>query len=273
MKRNISKIAGICLAGVTACMILGGCTSRKDSKEYDFYIFNGKSENAKAMEAVCQEYEAETGVKVKVFSLGTTELMETLRAEMNSKEMPTIFSSNADTITEWMEGGFVQDLNQIKNKEFQKCVKTVPESMDLSGDNGESYGIPYNIEGYGLIADKRMITDLFGLSSMEEFIADFKKADYEEFQELFRKVDTYIREDSAGSIQLNGSIYTLVPEKTELTARLNGVISIAAAEKWTYGNHYSNYPLNTVFDSFRAVKEATDEQLDNLRIPIEKSVA
>lgn len=272
MRKNWMKLAAMGLVGALAGVMMTGCGSGSKEKDYDIYVFNGKSENAKAMEAVCQEYEAETGVRVKVFSLGTTELMETLRAEMNSSEMPSIFSCNADTLTEWLEGGFVQDLNQIDHSEFSEFVSTVPESMRLAGENGESYGIPYNIEGYGLIADKRMIADLFGLDSTEEFITDFKLADYQEFQSLVQAVDSYIKDSSTGSIELNGNTYTLAPAKTELTSKLNGVISIAAAEKWTYGNHFSNYPLNTVFGSFREVKAATDEQLEDLRIPLEKSV-
>lgn len=272
MQKKTVKMAAMCLAGALACTWLGGCGSTAQSKDYDLYIFNGKSENAKAMEAVCKEYEEAQGVRVKVFSLGTTELMETLRAEMNSKEMPSIFSCNADTLTEWLEGGFVQDFNQIEHPQFKAFADTVPEAMRLTGENGESYGIPYNIEGYGLITDKRMIKDLFGLEDTDDFIADFKKASYSEFRGLAETVDAYIKDGSAGSITLNGNTYTLAPEKTELTAKLNGVISIAAAEKWTYGNHYSNYALNTVFSSFRAVKQATDEQLEALRVPIEKSV-
>lgn len=273
MRAKLAKVAALCLTGVLACGLLSGCGSSKDKKsDYDFYIFNGKTENAKAMEAICQEYEKEKGVKVKVFSLGTTELMETLRAEMNSSEMPTIFSCNADTLREWKEGGFVQDLNTIDNAEFKEFINTIPESMRLVGESSESYGVPYNIEGYGLIADTRMICDLFGLENSDQFVADYKKATYPEFQELFKAVDAFIKENKTGDVALNGTTYTLAAEKTELTAKLNGVISVAAAEKWTYGNHFSNYPLNTVFESFNAVKSATDEQIESLRTPLEKSI-
>lgn len=273
MFKKWKKLMVLGMTGIMTCMTLAGCGSQNSAKhDYDLYIFNGKTENAKAMEALCKEYEAEKGVKVKVFSLGTTELMQTLRAEMNSSEKPSLFSCNADTLTEWKDGGFVQDLNKIEQDGFKELIASVPESMRLSGEGGESYGIPYNIEGYGLIADKQMLMDLFGLTDTEAFVTDYKAATYEEFQGLVKAVDAFIKNGSADSVSLNGTAYPLAASKTERTEKLNGVFSVAGAEKWTYGNHFSNYPLNTVFKSFGDVKKATEEQLEELREPIQKSV-
>ena len=57
------------------------------------YVYNSKGENAEQFAAMCAAYEAETGVEVKAFSIGSgQDHMETLRAEMNSSEMPTVFS-------------------------------------------------------------------------------------------------------------------------------------------------------------------------------------
>lgn len=64
----------------------------------------------------------------------------------------------------------------------------------------------------------------------------------------------------------------MTKNKTELTSKLNGVFSVAGAEKWTYGDHFGNYPLNTVFNSLSAAQNATDSQVQQLKIPLEKSV-
>lgn len=273
MLKRTKLLVGILSLAVFAGTLTGcGEGSKKASKhDYSFYIFNGKSENADALEKLVKEYETEKGVKVKVFSLGTTEVTDTLRSAMNSDEKPSIFSIGAGALTEWKEGGFAKDLNETI-PELKELANSVPESMRLKTKDGENYGIPYNIEGYGLITNKKMIADLFGLNDTQEFIEDFKTATYEEFQGLVVAVDAFIKENKAGSVLLSGHTYQLATNKTELTSKLNGVFSVAGAEKWSYGDHFSNYPLNTVFDSLSAAQNATDEQLEQLRTPLEKSV-
>ena len=78
---------------LSAAMMLGlasmtGCGSAK--KDYDLYIYNTKSEIADSIQDLCKDYETETGVKVKVYTCGTQETMETLRSEMNSKNYPIL---------------------------------------------------------------------------------------------------------------------------------------------------------------------------------------
>lgn len=251
-----------------------GCSGSKESSkhDYDIYIFNGKSENADAFNKLAQTYEKEKGVKVKVFSLGTTEATDTLRSAMNSSEKPSIFSVGAGTLEEWKDGGYALDLKDASVSELKKLADSIPENMRLQTESGENYGIPYNIEGYGLIVNKKMITDLFGLTDASQFIEDFKKANYDEFKNMVIAVNGYIKENKAVSVVLNGHTYQLASNKTELTSKLNGVFSVAGAEKWTYGDHFSNYPLNTVFNSLAAAQKATDSQVQQLKIPLEKSV-
>lgn len=271
MIKRTKLLAAILSLTILAGGIIGCSGSKTASKhDYSFYIFNAKSENADALEKVVKEYENEKGVKVKVFSLGTTEAVDTLRSAMNSNEKPSIFSIGTGTLAEWKEGDFVKDLNDTI-PELKELADSVPESMRLKSKNGENFGIPYSIEGYGLIANKKMIGDLFGLTDTQAFISDFKTATYEEFKNLVIAVDAYIKENKAGSVVLSGNTYKLAPGKTSLTEQLNGVFSVAGAEKWTYGDHFGNYPLNTVFDSLSAAQNATGDQIEELRIPLEKS--
>lgn len=273
MRKTMKRGVMLLVAGVLAGSFVGCSGPEKSAKhDYDVYIFNAKSENADAMGRLGKEYEKEKGVKVKVFSLGTTEAGDTLRAAMNSDEKPTVFSIGAGALAEYKDSGYAMDLKNATVPELKELADSVPESMRLKTKDGENYGIPYNIEGYGLIANKKMIADLFGLADTKEFIADFKTATYEEFQKLVIAVDAYIKENKAGSVVLSGRTYQLAKDKTDLTAKLNGVFSEAGAEKWTYGDHFSNYPLNTVLSSLSAAQNATDEQLEQLRVPLEKSV-
>lgn len=269
------RVASLLMA---CCLVIGGiagCGSSKDTKkkDYDFYIFNGKSENAEAFKQVVKTYEEQNDVKIKLFSIGDTTVNETLRSEMNSSEKPSIFSIGTGAAQEWKEGGFVKDLSEEAIvPELKELADSVPEEMRLMVEDGDNFGIPYNIEGYGLIANKQMLCDLFGLENADAFIEDYKKADYSEFQKMVEAIDGYIKGSAAATITLAGNTYTLASQKTDNTKELNGVFSIAGAEKWTYGDHYSNYALNTVFSNLTDARNATAKQLDALEEPLRKSI-
>lgn len=275
--KNVSKVL-LKLLGITALMFsIVACGKVSDEelakkRGYDFYIFNVKSENAKELEELVKIYQEETGVVIKAFSLGTTDAIDSLRAEMNSQNKPAIFSATAESLPEWEQGGFIQDFNTIENPEFKKLTDSIPKAMKLTSDGTVSYGIPYNIEGYGYIVNKKMLTDLFGLNTSEDIIRDYKKANYEEFEALVKAVDAYIKNNTVETIKLSGNSYTLAPSKTDLTKNLTGVFSVAGAEKWTYGDHLMNLGLNAVLDSLQAAQNASDEQVEALKNPLKRVV-
>ena len=260
---------------LSAAMMLGlasmtGCGSAK--KDYDLYIYNTKSEIADSIQDLCKDYETETGVKVKVYTCGTQETMETLRSEMNSKNYPTLYAINQAQFTEWNEGGFVLPSTSVKNEELKSIYDSIPESMQLADESGASCGIPYNVEGYGLIADTQMICDVFGLDSADAFVADYRSANYEEFTGMIKAIGDYINGKGGEKVTLSGNAYTTAKDKTATTENMNGVFAIAGAEKWTYANHYTNYALNAVFPNYNATAAATKEDVDKLEEPLVKMV-
>ena len=269
MKFKKSFIASA-LTMLSLTSMVTGCSSGE--KDYDLYIYNTKMEIADSIQELCKEYESETGTKVKVYTCGTSEAMETLRSEISSKDYPTLYSINQSQLLEWKEGGFALDSSNYTNDDLKNLHDSVPDTMRLKDEDGKSYGIPYNVEGYGLIADTRMINDVFGLESAETFIDDYRNATYEEFVALIESIDKYIDGNGGVEISLNGNKYTTATEKTELTENMNGVISIAGAEKWTYGNHYINYALNAVFPDYNSTYYATKEQVATLEEPLVKSL-
>lgn len=270
------KAKKIMALALTASMVLGtgivmtGCGDSK--KDYDLYIYNTKSEIADSIQNLCKDYEEETGVKVKVYTCGTAEALETLRSEMNSKNYPTLFSVNQAALTEWVEGGFALPASKITNDELKDIFDSIPDNMRLLDTEGESYGIPYNVEGYGLIADKQMICDVFGLDSADTFIEDYRNADYGEFEGMVKAINDYIEGKGGETVTLNGNTYVTATEKTDATSQMNGVFAIAGAEKWTYANHYTNYALNAVFKNYTETANATEEQIDELEEPLVKII-
>ena len=103
------RILPVVLAGIMSMTTMGCGAS---SKDYDIYLYNTKSEIADSIQELCSAYEQETGIKVKVYTCGTTEGLETLRSEMNSKNRPTIYSVNQASFQEWYEGRYAWSSNE-----------------------------------------------------------------------------------------------------------------------------------------------------------------
>lgn len=240
--------------------------------DYEIYIYNSKGENAEQFSAMCEAYTQETGVKIKQFSIGSgQDHMETLRAEMASKNPPTIFSvQGIKELPEWVESGRVLDLSQASDPDFKKLAEKIPESLYLSTDGETNYGVPYNLEGYGYLVDKQLITDIFGEENTEDFLEDFKTATYAEFSALVTALDHYIKEEAPSDVTLSGNTYAMHPTRLNLAAKLEGVFSVAGSEKWTYGDHTINVAMGAVFDSAADAANADDDKLETLTEPFVK---
>lgn len=264
----MKKIISVFVTLMTVVALFTSC-GENGAKDYDFYIFNTKGENADALQKAVDAYSEKTGQKIKVFSLGAgTNSADTLRAEMNSKNMPTIFSiMNIRELDEWREGGFALDLSTVENAEFKTMHNEIPDNLRLTADD-KSYGIPYNVEGYGYIVDTKLLSDLFGEENVDEFLEDFKAATYSEFETFVTKVADYIKNGTASEIVLNGNEYILKYDKTELSKKLTGVFAVAGSEKWTYGDHMINLALNTVFATPEEAKVAGKERIESLKNPL-----
>ena len=268
--KKLIKVLSLLLIAVLLVPLASACGNNASSRGYDFYIFNTKGENADALQAAVDAYEKQTGLTIKVFSLGSgTDSSETLRADMNSKNKPAIFSvMNIEELAEWKEGGFVLDLNNATEASFKALHDAIPENLRLTTNGTDSYGVPYNVEGYGYIADKKVIGALFGESNVDSFIADFKTASYDEFEAMVFGLDTFIKDGTSTTVTLSGKSYALASEKNDIAKKLNGVFAVAGSEKWTYGDHLINIAIDTVFANPAAAAAATDAQVDTLRNPL-----
>ncbi len=267
--KKLAKIAALGMSAMLLAASITGCGAK--SKDYDFYIFNTKGESADALDAAAAAYEAETGIRVKTFSLGAgTDSSETLRAEMNSKTKPAVFSiMNIQELVEWEQGGFALDLKDATNEDFKAMHDNVAPGLRLTSDGSNSFGIPYNVEGYGFIADTEMLGSLFGDDKVEALISDLRAASYDEFEAMVSAIDNFIKDGASDSVSLNGVSYALASEKTGKAEKLTGVFSVAGSEKWTYGDHLMNIIIDTAFANPAAADAATDAQVDGMKGALE----
>lgn len=264
------KQAVLMLAAGIMTVGLAGCGQK--TKDYDVYFFNSKSEIAESLDELAMEYEAETGKRVKTFTVGTTESAETMRSELKSRDYPTVFTSNAVAFEEWKSAGFAVGVDGIMNPELKALYEELPDTIKLQFDGEGNYGIPYNIEGYGLIADRRMIMDILGLDDIQTFQEDYAEAGYEEFQNMVVAMDAFIKGKPGQTFTLNGKPYAAAGGESGIAKNLNGVFSIAGAEKWTYGNHFGNYPISAVYKDIYDVRGADASKADQMLEPLVKSL-
>lgn len=211
-----------------ACSVLSACTSEKaangqqgtqskDEKVDEIYFLNFKPEIAEVYDRIAADYEAETGVKVKVVTAASGTYEQTLKSEIAKSDPPTIFQINGPIgYQTWKE--YCLDLKDTKLYSFLS-----DPSLAIT-DNGGVYGIPYVVEGYGIIYNNAIIEKYFALPNRA---TDFKSMDeINNFEKLKALV-----EDMQG-------------HKDELG--IEGVFastSLAPGEAWRWETHLANLPF------------------------------
>lgn len=270
----MNKHRALCLlaSGMAAILALSGCGQAAAegrptaNRNYDLYIYNGKPQIADQLETLCALYQEETGVRIKTLTLDEP---DALRTEMNSSNPPSILTTYPDTMIEWQEGGFLLDFQDAQTEAFRALAETVPQDMRLSTNGTNSYGIPYSVEGYGLVVDTRMLEALFGTDGTQ-VAADLQYASYDEFEALVNAVSAYVDEPTATTVQLNGQSYQFQGQKTGLAQNLLGVFAVAGSETWTYGDHLVNAAICSVFNNAVDANLISRDDTDRLLLPMER---
>ncbi|MFV0528222.1 MAG: ABC transporter substrate-binding protein [Lachnospiraceae bacterium] len=163
---KIKKIAALLVAGVMAAGVLAGCGGSEDTVGSVYYL-SFKPEQAEQWEAIAKQYTEETGVEVKVSTAASGTYEQTLKSEISKKSAPTLFQINGPVgYQAWKD--YCLDLSDTDLYSWLK----EPE-MAVTGEDGGVYGIPYVVEGYGIIYNNEIMDAYFALdgakaTSMEE---------------------------------------------------------------------------------------------------------
>lgn len=133
------------------------------------YWLNFKPESDAALQSLAQAYTAETGVPVKVVTAASGTYNETLTAEMDKSEPPTLFVvGNQGAVSSW--GDYCLDLTgtAIANE-----LNT--DAYNLYDANGKLCSIGYCYEAFGIIVNKELLAKAgYSLSDITNF-ASLKK--------------------------------------------------------------------------------------------------
>jgi raffinose/stachyose/melibiose transport system substrate-binding protein len=139
-------------------------------KDVTIKMFQFKVEIAEQLNALAEEYEKETGVKVEVETHGGGEdYGALLKAEIASGSEPEIFNNGGYTaLVPYMDRA-----TDLSNEPWAKDL--LPTSKTPATVDGKLYGMPMNVEGYGLIYNKALF-EKAGISGEPKTLTELKDA-------------------------------------------------------------------------------------------------
>ncbi|MCM1329959.1 MAG: ABC transporter substrate-binding protein [Ruminococcus sp.] len=247
MKKSAFFTAAALSLSLTACSDGNGGSSADggNSSAAAVRFLNFKPEIATAYEEIAAKYKEETGNTVIVETAANNTYEQTLSAKMATNEAPTIFQVNGPRgYANWKD--YCADLTST-----ELYAHLTDKSAALTYDGGV-YGIPFMVEGYGIIYNKEITDKYFELAD--------KAVDFGGMEDVnnFDKLKTLVED---------------MQSKKE-TLGINGVFastSLKPGDDWRWQTHLANLPVYYEFQKNNtdltsdAVKEITFEFGDNFK--------
>jgi raffinose/stachyose/melibiose transport system substrate-binding protein len=209
----------------------------------EVYYLNFKPEVAEIYAKIADAYKAETGVTLKVVTAASGTYEQTLKSEIAKADAPVLFQINGPVgYQSWKD--YTADL---KDTELYKHL--TDKSMAVKDGDGV-YGIPYVVEGYGIIYNNAIMDKYFALP-------DAKAKSMAEVNN-FATLKAVVEDMTAKKDQLG----------------IKGVFSstsLKPGEDWRWQTHLANVPVfyewrdNKVDIASDATKEITFQYADNFK--------
>ena len=216
MKRVLSIVLSLCfvVSIFASCNRINGGSNQNANT---IRFLNFKPEVAEVYEEIAKAYEKETGVKLVVETAASGNYEQTLTAKMGTREAPTLFQINGPKgYANWKD--YCADLS---NTELYKHL--VDKSLAVTS-NGNVYGIPYVVEGYGIIYNKAITDKYFALSEKN---TDLKSMDdVKSFSALKSLVEDM--QKNADKLGIKGVFAST---------------SLKTGEDWRWHTHLANIPV------------------------------
>ena len=220
---NVSKQARRCGAALLALVLvlsiaagLTACGRKKDDVVTVRYL-NFKPEIADKYKELAKLYEEQTGVRVVVETAANNTYEQTLTAKMATDEAPTLFQINGPRgYAAWKD--YCADL-----KDTQLYQHLTDKSLAIT-DGNKVVGIPYVVEGYGIIYNKAITDRYFALAEKATPYASMDEIDsYDKLKALVEDM-----QKNAAALGIEGVFAST---------------SMKSGEDWRWQTHLLNIPL------------------------------
>lgn len=185
-------------------------------------FLNFKPEVANVYDEIAKAYEQEKGVKVIVETAASGNYEQTLTAKMGTDEAPTLFQINGPKgYTNWKNYcADLSDTELYKHLTDKKLAVTV---------DGKVYGIPYVVEGYGIIYNKEITDKYFKLENKVTKLNSMEEI--KSFSALKEVVEDM--QKNADKLGIKGVFATT---------------SMKTGEDWRWHTHLANIPVYYEFN-------------------------
>lgn len=219
MKKFIALIlSAVMIFMLTSCGKKNDDSNASGGKDaLEIYYLNFKPEIADIYKEIATAYEKETGVKVKVVTAASDSYETTLKSEIAKTDAPTIFQINGMVgYTAWKN--YCLDLKDTKIYSY-----LLDKDMAIKDSDG-IYGIPYVVEGFGIIYNNEIMEKYFALK------------------------DKAVSINSAQEIKNFSLLKAVVQDMTKHKSELgiDGVFastSMAGGESWRWESHLASVPI------------------------------
>lgn len=200
-----SLLLGICL--------LSGCANDEET----LYYLNFKPEIADVYNRIAVDYEKETGNRLRVVTAASGTYEQTLKSEIEKKDAPTLFQINGPKgYSAWKD--YCLDLSNTTLYE-----RLSEENIAVKEGDGV-YGIPYVVEGYGIIYNKALTDAYFALTNRQTSVNSMDEINN------FTKLKTVVEDMTKHASELG----------------IKGVFastSLKSGEDWRWQTHLANIPI------------------------------
>jgi len=209
----------------------------------EVYFLNFKPEVAEIYAAIGEAYLAETGVTLKVVTAASGTYEQTLKSEIAKADAPVLFQINGPIgYASWKD--YTADLSGT-----ELYAHLSDKSMAVTDGDGV-YGIPYVVEGYGIIYNNAIMDKYFALEGAKA--------------QSMAEVNTFAA--------LKAVVEDMTAKKAELG--IEGVFSstsLKPGEDWRWQTHLANVPVfyewrdNGIALASDATKEITFQYAPNFK--------
>ena len=144
----MKKALSLLLIAILCVGLFAGCSGGEKGR---VYWLNFKPESDEVLQEVAKMYTEETGVEVKVLTAASGTYNQTLLAEMDKAEAPTLFViGNQNAVKEWKDYAL-----NLKDSAIAKELNT--DAYNMYDADGNLVSIGYCYECYGIIVNPTLI--------------------------------------------------------------------------------------------------------------------
>lgn len=161
------KLVSLLLATTMIAGVVTGCGEKEEGSadgKGSVYYLSFKPEQTDQWKAIAAKYTEQTGIEVKVQTAASGTYEQTLKSEIAKKDAPTLFQINGPVgYQSWKD--YCMDLSGTNLYSWLK-------DKDMAVTDGDGvYGIPYVVEGYGIIYNQEIMDKYFAVFVLPTLLA------------------------------------------------------------------------------------------------------